>query len=104
MFTIGLSVIMSLTATAPVGFGFALGIPPKDAQVPMAIIPAASFADSLSISTLLMPLIVEYPGLPTGTEPSTNNKSECGCTKFSPLQSKMLIPLTLWLLYRRRLG
>ena len=56
MFTIGLSVIMSLTATAPVGFGFALGIPPKDAQVPMAIIPAASFADSpVSYTHLTLP-------------------------------------------------
>jgi len=38
MLMIGLSLMTSDTATAPVGFGFAFGRPPNDAQLPTAMI------------------------------------------------------------------
>ncbi len=56
---IGLSLTMSDTATAPVGFGAACGIPPNAAQVPTATSAAASLAHSWSMSRLLMPAMVE---------------------------------------------
>ncbi len=56
---IGLSLIISETPTAPVGFGFACGMPPKAAQVPIATIAAAPSTVSRSMSRLLTPAIVE---------------------------------------------
>ncbi len=43
---IGLSLMISLTETAPVGFGLALGKPPYAAQVPTETIAAAPSATS----------------------------------------------------------
>src|SRR5512143_2225573 len=67
----GLSLTMSLTGTAPVGFGSALGMPPYAAQVPTATMAAAPLAVSTSMSWLLMPAMQEKAGLPIGMEPST---------------------------------
>ena len=72
---IGLSLMMSDTATAPVGLGLAWGMPPKAAQVPTATIAAAPLAASFSMSRLLMPAMVEYtPPSLSGIEPSTTSR------------------------------
>ena len=47
------------TDTAPVGLGLACGMPPKEEQLPTATMAAAPAATSFSISTLLMPAMVE---------------------------------------------
>ena len=58
MWMIGLSLTTSDTATAPVGFGFAIGMPPKAAQLPTATTAAQPEAASLSISRWLTPAMV----------------------------------------------
>ena len=62
---------MSSTRTAPVGFGPAAGIPPNAEQVPTLMIPAAPRVASRSRSSAERPPIVQAPGMPVGTEPST---------------------------------
>ena len=60
MLTIGLSVMMSETGTAPVGLGCAIGMPPKAAQVPTEITAAASAASVLQrLQVRLCPALVE---------------------------------------------
>ena len=71
---IGLSVIRSDTDTAPVGLGLACGMPPNAAQLPTAMMAAASAAVSVSMSRLETPAMVEKPGLPSGMEPSTTSR------------------------------
>ena len=58
MLITGLSV-SSDTATAPVGFGLAPGMPPKVAQLPTAMIALACSAVSWNICRLEMPAMVE---------------------------------------------
>jgi hypothetical protein len=50
---------MSMTETAPVGFGSAPGIPPNAAQLPIDTTAAAPATVSFSMSTLLIPAMVE---------------------------------------------
>jgi|GEM_PF-2788920 len=59
MLMIGLSVMISETPRAPVGLGLALGMPPKAAQFPTAMIAAAPSAASRRTSRLLRPPIVQ---------------------------------------------
>jgi hypothetical protein len=59
MLTMGLSLMMSDTDTAPVGFGLAFGMPPKEAQEPMATMAAAPAAASFRMSTLERPPMQE---------------------------------------------
>ncbi len=58
MLVIGLSLITSLTLTAPVGLGPAAGSPPNAAQVPTAMMAVAPRAVSSSMSRLLTPPMV----------------------------------------------
>ncbi len=55
----GLSLIRSRTATAPVGLGRAFGIPPYAAQVPMETMAAACSAAFMRCSSLLIPAMHE---------------------------------------------
>ncbi len=68
---IGLSLTIADTATAPVGFGLAPGMPPNAAQLPRATIAAAPRATSCSSARLSRPATVLKPLLPVGIEPST---------------------------------
>ena len=58
MFTTGLSVMISSTPTAPVGFGLAACTEPQCAQAPTAKIAAAPSAASRRISCAVRPAIV----------------------------------------------
>ena len=58
MLMTGLSVSSEM-ATAPVGLGFAPGMPPKVAQLPTAITALAFLAVSWNICRLVIPAIVE---------------------------------------------
>src|SRR5487761_2428734 len=72
MLITGLSVMISDTGTAPVGFGCACGMPPNAAQVPTEISANACSAVSLSTCRLVLPAFVEYtPPSLVETEPST---------------------------------
>ena len=62
---IGLSVIILLIGTAPVGLGLAACTQPVVAQLPHAMIAAASLADSFKISIAVLPAIRKTPFLGT---------------------------------------
>src|ERR1035441_7577371 len=70
-FTIGTPLTTSATATAPVGWGDARGIPPNAEQVPTLMIPAAPRAHVLRMSSAALPPMVQDPRMPVGTEAPT---------------------------------
>ena len=69
--TTGTPLTTSPTATAPVGLGRALGMPPNAEHVPTLMIPAAPRAAVVRMSSAARPPIVHDPRMPVGTEPST---------------------------------
>ena len=74
---IGLSLIISCTPTAPVGFGAAAGTPPNVAHVPTATTAALSFATLLRCSSKVSafaPIVHHSLPLPIGIEPSTTHR------------------------------
>jgi len=71
MFTMGLLRSTSETPTAPVGFGAAEGMPPQDAQEPMAMTAAARPAISFVNSTAVLSAIRQkLPSSLSGMAPS----------------------------------
>src|SRR3954447_13575108 len=73
-FTTGLFRTSASTPTAPVGLGPLDGMPPQEAQEPMAMTAAACAATSASKSVPLRPAILRYvPASPVGIEPSTTS-------------------------------